>query len=135
MAFRIARSLSHAAWVAVALGLAACGGDNTETEPEVAATQVAPDQGAANPADPRGPSDMGEQARDGITRYSCDGGWTVELTGDTARVSALDGRVIDLPVTDRSPPLYAGEALEFSLDEGGATLGQDEGGPFACERD
>lgn len=134
MAFRIVHPFPLAV-LAVALGLAACGGDSTETEPEFAATQVAPDQGERHPSDPRGASDLGDQADDGVTRYSCDGGWTVELTADMARVSALDGRVIDLPVTDRSPPLYAGEALEFSLDESGATLARDEGGLFACKRD
>src|SRR5699024_1381418 len=117
-----------------ALGLAACGADNDQTEPDFAATQVAPDQGQPHPDDPRGASDMGAQADDGLTRYSCDGGWTVEVRSDAARATALDGRVIELPVTDRSPPLYAGEALEFSIDETGATLGQDEGGPFFCER-
>lgn len=134
MAFRTVRLLPLFA-LSAALGLAACGADNNETEPEFAATQVAPDQGEPHPADPRGASDLGDQADDGLTRYSCDGGWTVEVTGERARVTALDGRVIDLPVADRSPPLYAGEALEFSLGESGATLGQDEGGPFACERD
>ena len=118
----------------LALALAACGGDNDQTEPEVAATQVAPDQGQPHPADPRGASDFGEGADDGITRYSCEGGWTVEAASDSARVTSLDGRVIELPIADRSPPLYAGEALEFSVDDSGATLGQDEGGPFPCER-
>lgn len=67
-------------------------------------------------------------------RYSCGGGYSVAIMGDTARVTTQDGRTIDLPrVADRSPPLFAGEALEFSVDGDGAVLGQDEGGPFPCE--
>ena len=54
--------------------------------------------------------------------------------GDTAQVTADDGRVIELQrMADSSPPLFAGEALEFSVDGDGAVLGQDEGGPYSCE--
>jgi len=118
----------------LALVLAACGADNDETEPEFAATQVAPDQGQRHPDDPRGAPGPEDRPDDGITHYSCEGGWTVEVTGDLARVSGLDGRVVELPVTTRSPPLYAGEAMEFSVDAGGATLGRD-GAPLPCERE
>ena len=119
----------------LALVLAACGADNDETEPEFASTQVAPDQGQRHPDDPRGDADPEDRPDDGVTRYTCQGGWTVEATGDLARVSAVDGRVIELPVATRSPPLYTGEALEFSVDADGATLGQDGAGPLPCERE
>lgn len=133
MADRTARHLFLLA-LPLALALGACGGDNDQTEPEVAARQVAPDQGQRHPADPRGASDLGDQADDGITRYNCQGGWTVEVDGEAAHVSAMDGRVVQLPVSDRSPPLYAGEGLEFSVGDNGATLVQDAGQPLPCER-
>ena len=118
----------------LALALGACGGDDDVTEPEVAAAQVGPDQGQQHPNDPRGASDLGEQADDGITRYNCQGGWVVEAHGDAAHVSAMDGRVLELPVGDRSPPRYTGEGLEFSVGDNGATLVQDAGQPLPCER-
>lgn len=133
MATRTARHISLLA-LPLALALAACGGDNDETEPEFAATQVAPDQGQPHPGDPRGASDLGEQAGDGVTRYECGGGWTVEARGDAAHVLAMDGRVVELPISDRSPPRYAGEGLEFSVGDNGATLVQDAGQPLPCER-
>ena len=88
----------------------------------------------ASPVDPAipGPDDRGDGNTG--TRYTCEGGWNVAVSGDVARVTAGDGRVIELQrVADRSPPLFAGEALEFSVNGDGAVLGQDEGGPFACE--
>lgn len=66
-------------------------------------------------------------------RYSCEDGYGVAIMGDIARVTTQDGREIDLQrVADRSPPLFAGEALEFSVESDGAVLGQDEGGRFPC---
>lgn len=67
-------------------------------------------------------------------RYSCEGGYAVAIVGDTARVITQDGRTIELArAADRSPPLFAGEALEFTVASDGAVLGQDEGGAFACQ--
>lgn len=66
-------------------------------------------------------------------RYGCDDGYEVAIMGDVARVTTQDGREIDLQrVAERSPPLFAGEALEFSVESDGAVLGQDEGGRFDC---
>ena len=66
-------------------------------------------------------------------RYSCEDGYGVAIMGDVARVTTRDGREIDLQrAADRSPPLFAGEALEFSVESDGAVLGQDEGGRFPC---
>ena len=66
-------------------------------------------------------------------RYTCEEGYGVAIMGDSARVTTPDGRAIDLQrVADRSPPLFAGEALEFSVESDGAVLGQDEGGRFPC---
>ena len=88
----------------------------------------------ASPVDPAIPGP--DERREDIAgvRYTCEGGWNVVVSGDTAQVTAGDGRVIQLQrVVGRSPPLFTGGALEFSLDGEGAVLGQDEGGPFACE--
>lgn len=104
------------------LGLAACDGA-TDNEPAVA---VEPGRGTEPDAVARGDSPS--------MRYSCEGGFQVAILGETARVTTRDGRVIDLSrVPDRSPPLFAGEALEFSVEADGAVLGQDEGGPFPCK--
>ena len=87
----------------------------------------------ASPVDPAIP-DPDEREEVAGTRYTCEGGWNVAVYGDTARVTADDGRVIELQrVADRRSPLFAGEALEFSVDSDDAVLGQDEGGAFACE--
>lgn len=87
---------------------------------------------AAAPAD--GPAIPDAAAGDSVSmRYACDGDYQVAVIGDSARVTAQDGRVIELArVSGQSPPLFAGEALKFSVTEDGAVLGQDEGGPFAC---
>lgn len=70
---------------------------------------------------------------DASMRYSCEGSYRVSIIGDTARVTTADGHEINLSrVADRSPPLFAGEALEFSVEGDGAVLSQDEGGPFPC---
>lgn len=110
-------------------GLVAC--DPAETEAPLE-PPAATDPGAS-PVDPSIPKadDLGDEAS---MRYTCEGGWNVAIAGDIARVTADDGRVIELQrVVDRSPPLFTGEALEFSVDGDGAVLGQDEGGPFPCE--
>lgn len=66
-------------------------------------------------------------------RYSCDDGWSVAVMGDTVVASAADGRTVELQrIADRSPPLFTGGALEFSVEDDGAMLGQDETGPLAC---
>ncbi|WP_152597788.1 hypothetical protein [Novilysobacter arseniciresistens] len=66
-------------------------------------------------------------------RYSCDDGWSVAVMGDTVVASAADGRTVELQrIADRSPPLFTGGALEFSVEDDGAVLGQDETGPLAC---
>lgn len=66
-------------------------------------------------------------------RYSCDDGWSVAVMGDTVVASASDGRTVELQrVAERSPPLFTGGALEFSVEDDGAVLGQDETGPLAC---
>lgn len=123
------------AWGLVAAGLLSAGivgCDQTErgrsSEPPVATSP------GASPVDPSipGPDDRGSDIAS--MRYTCEGGWNVAIVGDTAQVTAGDGRVIELQrVADRSPPLFAGEALEFSVDGDGAVLGQDEAGPLPCE--
>ena len=88
----------------------------------------------APPAEPavRGPDEPADAGAS--MRYRCEGGWNVAVIGDTAQVTADDGRVIELQrMAHTSPPLFAGEALEFSVDGDGAVLGQDEGGPYSCE--
>jgi hypothetical protein len=86
-----------------------------------------------------GPIDRGNAAAaaapdEASMRYRCEGGYVVAITGNIASVTTRDGRTIDLPrVAGRSPPLFAGEALEFAVNGDGAVLGQDEGGPFPCE--
>ena len=80
--------------------------------------------------EPTTPAPAGDSAS---MRYSCEDGYAVAIIGDLARVTTRDGREIDLQrVADRSPPLFAGEALEFSVESDGAVLGQDEGGRFPC---
>ena len=80
--------------------------------------------------EPATPAPAGDSAS---MRYSCEDGYGVAIMGDSARVTTQDGREIDLQrVADRSPPLFAGEALEFSVESDGAVLGQDEGGRFPC---
>ena len=104
-------------------------GCNAEPNADLEAPVVT-EPGAA-PVEPTVPDD------EAVTmRYSCDGGWNVAVKGDVVEVTADDGRVIQLQrIDDRSPPLFAGEALEFSVEDGGAVLGQDEGGPIACRAD
>lgn len=111
-------------------GLAAC----DSRQPEAAADPPVAIQPGAPPVDPaiRGPDEPADT--NAGMRYRCEGGWNVAVTGDTAQVTADDGRVIELQrVADRSPPLFTGEALEFSVNGDGAVLGQDEGGPFRCQ--
>jgi len=80
--------------------------------------------------EPTAPAPAGDAAS---MRYTCEEGYAVAIIGDVARVNTQDGREIDLQrVADRSPPLFAGEALEFSVESEGAVLGQDEGGRFPC---
>jgi len=111
------------------LAVAGCG----QTGNDDLAPPAATEPGAA-PVQPTLP-DVDASDDDSTTmRYSCEGGWNVAVRGDVVQVTADDGRVIELHrVADRSPPLFAGEALEFSIDGEGAVLGQDEGGPFTCE--
>lgn len=100
------------------VGLSACDRAANET----ASLEPTPEPAVAAP--------QGDSAS---MRYRCEGGYGVAVIGDTARVTTSDGREIDLRrVADRSPPLFAGEALEFSVESDGAVLGQDEGGPFPC---
>ncbi len=88
----------------------------------------------ASPVDPSIPGPDDRRDDTASMRYTCEGGWNIAIVGDTAQVTAGDGRVIELQrVGERRPPLFAGEALEFSVDGDGAVLGQDEGGPFPCE--
>lgn len=69
-------------------------------------------------------------------RYSCGDGYRVAIMGDVARVATVDGRQIDLQrVADSSPPLYAGEALEFAIGSQDAQLAQDEGAHWTCTPD
>jgi hypothetical protein len=113
----------------VAMAVAGCeqAGNDQLTPP------ASTEPGAA-PVEPTLP-DVDDSHDDTTTmRYRCDGGWNVAVRDDVVQVTADDGRVIELQrVPGSSPPLFAGEALEFSVDGRGAVLGQDEGGPFACE--
>lgn len=71
---------------------------------------------------------------DAVTmRYDC-GEHRIDVMGnDHARVTMSDGRVIELAhVADSSPPLFSGDALEFSIDGDGAQLAQDEGASWPC---
>lgn len=101
------------------LGLSACDRDADESQ---RADDAAPQPAAAAPAEDSA-----------SMRYGCDDGYAVAIIGDIARVTTQDGREIELQrVADRSPPLFAGEALEFAIESDGAVLGQDEGGRFEC---
>lgn len=100
----------------------------------LSACDRAPDDTArvddADVVEPTTPAPAGDSAS---MRYSCEEGYAVAIIGDSARVTTQDGREIELQrVADRSPPLFAGEALEFSVESEGAVLGQDEGGRFPC---
>lgn len=80
------------------------------------------------------PAQADDDTANAITmRYSC-GEHRIDVMGnDHARVTMSDGREIALAyVADSSPPLYAGEALEFSIDGSGAQLAQDEGASWPC---
>lgn len=104
------------------VALAACSRDADQN----AAPAATIEQPASEAATPGGDSPS--------MRYSCEGGYAVAIVGDTARVTTQDGRTIELArAADRSPPLFAGEALEFTVASDGAVLGQDEGGAFACQ--
>lgn len=109
----------------VAIGLLA--GCNRADDPDRAAPAVASD---AVPA----PADTAPAPADAITmRYNC-GEHRIDVMGnDHARVTMSDDRVIELAhVADSSPPLFSGEALEFSIDGDGAQLAQDEGASWPC---
>jgi hypothetical protein len=104
----------------VILGLSAC-----DRAPDDTARVV-----DADILEPTAPAPAGDSAS---MRYTCEEGYGVAIMGDSALVTTRDGRAIDLQrVADRSPPLFAGEALEFSVESDGAVLGQDEGGRFPC---
>jgi membrane-bound inhibitor of C-type lysozyme len=99
-------------------------------DPDRATPAVASDVPAPADAAPV-PSDTDTSA---VTmRYSC-GDHQVDVMGnDHARVTMPDGRLLQLGyVADSSPPLFAGEALEFSIDGSGAQLAQDEGASWPC---
>lgn len=104
------------------IALSACSRDADESSATPAVVEPATDAAATPDGD--SPS----------MRYSCEGGYTVAIVGDSARVTTQDGRMIELArAADRSPPLFSGEALEFTVASDGAVLGQDEGGAFACQ--
>ena len=119
----------------VSLGLLLAGVSGCErADPELPVEPPERTVPGAAPVDPSIPGPDAPVDDNASMHYTCEGGWNVAIVGDTAHVTAGDGRVIALQrVPDRSPPLFAGEALEFSVDGGGAVLGQDEGGPFTCE--
>ncbi len=124
------KTLSLLASCLLASGLVGC--DTTETDAALEPPTTT-DPGAS-PVDPAIPGPDDRRDAPASMRYACEGGWNIAIVGDTAQVTAGDGRVIELQrVADRSAPLFAGEALEFSVDADGAVLGQDEGGPFPCE--
>lgn len=105
------------------IALSACSRDADES---TAATPAVVEPATDAVATPEGDSPS--------MRYSCEGGYTVAIVGDSARVTTQDGRMIELArAADRSPPLFSGEALEFTVASDGAVLGQDEGGAFACQ--
>lgn len=111
-------------------GMAGC----DRTDPSQAIEPPEATVPGASPVDPALPGPDERLNDTASMRYTCEGGWNVAILGDIAQVTAGDGRVIELQrVADRSPPLFAGEALEFSVDGDGAVLGQDEVGPLPCE--
>ena len=104
--------------LALSFGLSACGGANNA--PDATALPPVPESVAAIDS----PS----------MRYQCEGGYQVAIFGDTARVITPDEQGVDLSRDpQRSPPLFTGEALEFSVGSDGAVLAQDEGGRHACQ--
>ncbi|MDQ3617586.1 MAG: hypothetical protein M3374_02540 [Pseudomonadota bacterium] len=111
--------------LAAALTLSACQRDHSDDLPPPTAADA-----PTAPIEPMTPPD------DATTmRYRCESGHRVEIVngGDTARVLLSDGRSVDIArVADASPPLYAGEALEFAVGSDGGTLGQDGVGGFDC---
>lgn len=63
--------------------------------------------------------------------FACDGGHRVELLAEAARVTLVDGRIVDVPADGA---VYRGEALGFIPAGDHGTLAQDEVGAFPCRR-
>lgn len=115
---------------------------DTAAAPATESAQAEPEAGNARPDEAHGRASVAGAGRAGadtaksIMDYSCEGGHNVAIIdgGAVARVALGDGRVIDLPRSaDQTPPLYAGEALEFAVTSNGGMLGQDEVGGSSCE--
>lgn len=104
------------------LALGAC--DRTQTAEST--TPVAPDSAT--------PAATDAASGDSVSmRYACDDNYQVSVMGDTVRVTRQDGTDVELSrVAGEQPPLFSGEAMEFSVTDVGAVLTQDEGGTFSC---
>lgn len=106
--------------------LAGCNADRPAATPGADA-EAAP---ASAPATPPAPAQS-----DGVTmRYRCDDGNKVDIVrGDIARVTLSAGDNHELArVQGRSPPLYAGDAMEFAVGSEGGVLARDDGAQWDC---
>lgn len=121
--------------VAAALAVSACQPEAVDSG-TVAAEVAAQDPGEPKPGRPASTGSTPSPDESATTmRYLCESEHHVEIIdgGNIARVLLSDGRSVDIArVADASPPLFAGEALEFAVGSDGATLGQDEVGGFDC---
>lgn len=117
-----------------AMFVAACllAGCNRADDPDRAAPAATSEAGPASTDSAPAPADTDTTAA--VTmRYSC-GDHRIDVMGnDHARVTTPDGQAVQLAyVGDSSPPLFAGEGLEFSIDGSGAQLARDEGASWPC---
>jgi len=60
-------------------------------------------------------------------RYACDADTVVAMLADgTARISLPDGQTVDASrIAGSAPPVFTGQSLYFTIDEGGARLSQE----------
>lgn len=127
----------------VCAGIAACQRPAPPAEPADSAVREDPAAASSTQAAPT-PDDLPDTsavneggaakvAQAATTRYTCDGGHGVAVTGESARITLADGRVVEIRrVAQSSPPRYSGEALSFDVSDEGGMLGQHETGGFAC---
>jgi hypothetical protein len=116
----------------LAMIMAACRPTVPPPEP---GTATRTETAEAPPAQARAATPASDASPVVTMRYRCNQGHRVDIfSGDVARVTLADGRVVDIERVDGSaPPRYAGVALSFEVGSEGAMLGQDETGGFACD--
>ena len=111
---------------AILVALCLLAGCNRADDPDRAAPAATSETGPAS-ADSAPPATEADTTAAVTMRYSC-GDHRIDVMGNHhARVTTPDGQVIQLAyVGDSSPPLFAGEGLEFSIDGSGAQLAHDD---------